>query len=166
MRWRLADFLEQAGRGLEFGISASCEAVSSAQDFVMRASVVSSAQPHLCAWRVCEPLEAGIYAFVHRVAGGGSGDFSHEAAGNFVLLAEAVEECRKQAWEMQEALEKLAAESLALGRPPASRMGPPSASAYMKALEGGLSMTGASSAMATFAGPLPKTVKLSACRGN
>ena len=137
LRWRLADFLEQAGRVLAFWINASCEADSSVQDFVVRASVVSSANPHLCAWRVCEPLEAGIYAFVHRVAGGGSGDFSHEAAGNFVLLAEAVEECRKQAWEMQDTLEKLAAESLALGRPLARRMGPPCASVYKKALEEG-----------------------------
>jgi hypothetical protein len=164
LRWRLADFLEQAGRVLAFWINASCEADSSVQDFVVRASVVSSANPHLCAWRVCEPLEAGIYAFVHRVAGGGSGDFSHEAAGNFVLLAEAVEECRKQAWEMQDTLEKLAAESLALGRPLARRMGPPCASVYKKALEEGFSATEAL-AMAS-AEPLPKTVKLSACRGN
>ena len=164
LRWRLADFLEQAGRVLAFWINATCEADASAQDFVVRASVVSSANPHLCAWRVCEPLEAGIYAFVHRVAGGGSGDFSHEAAGNFVLLAEAVEECRKQAWEMQDTLEKLAAESLALGRPLARRMGPPCASVYKKALEEGFSATEAL-AMAS-AEPLPKTVKLSACRGN
>jgi hypothetical protein len=165
LRWRLADFLEQAGRVLAFWMNASCEADASAQDFVVRASAVSSSQPHLCAWRVCEPLEAGIYAFVHRVAGGGSGDFSHEAAGNFVLLAEAVEECRRQAWEMQDTLEKLAEESLALGRPPARRTGPPVAG-VPQAHAGGFSWAGASSAMAACAGPLPKTVKLSACRGN
>ena len=91
--------------------------------------------------------------------------FSHEAAGNFVLLAEAVEECRKQAWEMQDTLEKLPEESLALGRPPARRTGPPFAG-RPQALAGGLSMTGASSEMAAFVGPLPRTVKPSACRGN
>ena len=99
------------------------------------------------------------------MAGGGSGDFSHEAAGNFVLLAEAVEECRKQAWEMQDTLEKLAEESLALGRPPARRTGP-SVAGLPQAQAGGFSLPGASSAMAAFAGPLPKAVKLSACRGN
>jgi hypothetical protein len=165
LRWRLADFLEQAGRVLAFWINASCEADSSAQDFVVRASVVSSAQPHLCAWRVCEPLEAGIFAFVHRVAGGGSGDFSHEAAGNFVLLAEAVEECRRQAWEMQDTLESLAEGSGALGRPPARRPGPPVAG-LPQAHAVGFSLPGVSSAVAACAGPLPKTVKPSACRGN
>ena len=35
LRWRLADFLEQAGRVLAFWINASCEADLSAQDFVV-----------------------------------------------------------------------------------------------------------------------------------
>ena len=86
-------------------------------------------------------MEADIYAFVHRVAGRGSGDFSCEAAGNFVLLVEAVEECRRQAREMQEALEKVAAESLTLGQPLARRKGPPCALVYKKALEEGFSAT-------------------------
>ena len=165
LRWRLADFLEQAGRVLAFWIDAGCEADARAQDFVVRASVVSSAQPHLCAWRVCEPLEAGIFAFVHRVAGGGSGDFSHEAAGNFVLLAEAVEECRRQAWEFQDTLESLAEGSLALGRSPAGGPGPPVAG-LPQARAVGLSLPGVSFAEAACAGPLPSAVQPSACRGN
>ena len=68
LRWRLADFLEQAARVKVFWLDAGCGADARAQDFVQRASVLSSAQPHLCAWRVCEPLEADIFAFVHRVA--------------------------------------------------------------------------------------------------
>ena len=77
-------------------------------------------------------MEADIYAFVHRVAGGGSGVFSHEAAGNFVLMVEAVEECMRQAREMQDTLEKLAEESLTLGRPLARRKGPPCADPHKK----------------------------------
>ena len=141
LRWRLEDFLKQAGRVLTFWTSATYQADSSVQDFVACASALSSASPHWCAWKVCEPLEADIYAFVHRVAGGGSGDFSHEAAGNFVLMVEAVEECRRQAREMQDTLEKLAAESLTLGRPLARRNGPPCADVYRKALDEGFSAT-------------------------
>jgi hypothetical protein len=141
LRWRLEDFLEQAGRVLTFWTQATLEADSSVQDFVECASALCSASPHWCAWKVCEPLEADIYAFVHRVAGGGSGDFSHEAAGNFVLLVEAVEECRRQAREMQDTLEKMAAESLTLGKPLAKRKGPPCALVYKKALDEGFSAT-------------------------
>ena len=109
-------------------------------------------------------MEAGIYAFVHRVAGCGSGVFSQEAAGNFVFMAEAVEECRKPAWEMQDTLEKLAAESLSLGMPLARRRGPPCATAYRKALDEGFSATEAL-AMAS-AEPLPVKATPYACRGN
>ena len=156
LRWRLADFLEQAGRVLAFWIDASCEADARAEDFVVRASVVTSAQPHLCTWRVCEPLEAGIFAFIRRVAGGGNGDFSHEAAGSFVL-AEAVEECRRQAWEFQDTLESLAEGSLALGRSPAGGPGPPVAG-LPQARAVGLSLPGVSFAEAACAGPLPSAV--------
>ena len=141
LRWRLEDFLEQAGRVHTFWTEATLEADSSVQDFVERASALGAASPHWCAWKVCEPLEADIYAFVHRVAGGGSGDYSHEAAGNFVLLVEAVEECRRQAREMQDALERLAAECLTVGQPLAKRKGPPCALVYQKALEEGFSAT-------------------------
>ena len=137
LKWRLADFLEQAGRLRAFWLSATGEANACAQDFVVRAAVASAANPHLSAWRVCGILEDSIWAFVYRVAGGGCGVFTHEAAGNFVLLAEAVEECMKQAREMQESVGALEAENLAAGAalPP----GPPCARTYMKALEEGLS---------------------------
>jgi hypothetical protein len=141
LRWRLKDFLEQAGRVLIFWASAVSQADSSVQDFVACASALSSASPHRCVWEVCEPLEADIYAFVHRVAGGGSGIFSQEAAGNFVLMVEAVEECMRQAREMQDTLEKLAEESLTLGRPLARRKGPPCADVYRKAQDEGFSAT-------------------------
>ena len=98
-------------------------------------------------------MEADIHAFVHRVAGGGSGIFSHEAAGNFVLMVEAVEECMRQAREMQDTLEKLAEESLTLGRPLA-RKGPPCADVYRKAQDEGFSATEAW-AMASAAPPRP-----------
>ena len=113
---------------------------------------------------LCEPQEAGIFAFVHRVAGGGSSDFSHEAAGNFVLLAEAVEECRRQAWEF-DTLESLAEGSLALGRFPAGGPGPPVAGLpQVRAV--GRSLPGVSFAEAACAGPLPSAVQPHACRGN
>ena len=86
-------------------------------------------------------MEADIHAFVHRVAGGGSGIFSHEAAGNFVLVVEAVEECMRKVREMQGTLEKMAAESLTLGKPLAMRKGPPCALVYKKALDEGFSAT-------------------------
>ena len=70
LRWRLEDFLEQAGQVLTFWTNAICQADSSVQDFVACACALGSANPHSCAWRICEPLEADIYAFVHWVAGG------------------------------------------------------------------------------------------------
>ena len=81
---------------------------------------------------------------------------------NFVLLAEAVEECMKQAREMQESVGALEAEKLAAGAalPP----GPPCARTYMKALEEGLSATEAW-ALARVT-PLPGCFLLPACRGN
>ena len=109
-------------------------------------------------------MEADIYAFVHRVAGGGSGLFSHEAAGNFVLMVEAVEECMRQAREMQDTLEKWAEESLTLGRPPARRKGPPSAAVYWQAQEEGFTATEAWATAS--AEPLPAKVRPSPCRGN
>ena len=54
-------------------------------------------------------------AFVHRAVGGGTGDISNEAAGNFGLLIGAVEACMRQAREMEATLGALADESLALG---------------------------------------------------
>ena len=66
---------------------------------------------------------------------------------------------------MQDTLEKLAEESLALGRPPARRTGP-SVAGLPQAHAVGFSLSGVSSAVAACAGPLPKTVKPSACRGN
>ncbi len=81
------------------------------------------------------------------------------------LLAEAVEECRRQAWEMQDTVDSLAEGSLALGRPLARRPGPPVAGLpYAHAV--GFSLPGVSSAVVACVGPLPKTVKPSACRGN
>ena len=94
LRWRLKDFLEQARRVRTFWAGAAAEADSSVQDFMARASALSSASPHRYVWEVCDPLEADIHAFVHRVCGGGNGIFSREAAGNFVLIVEAVEECK------------------------------------------------------------------------
>ena len=164
LRWRLKDFLEQARRVRIFWASAVSEADFSVQDFVACASALSSASPHRYVWEVCEPLEADILAFVHRVAGGGSGIFAHEAAGNFVLMVEAVEECMRQAREMQDTLEKLAEESLTLGRPLASRKGPPCADVYRKAQDEGFSATEAW-AMAS-AEPLPAKVRPYPCRGN
>jgi hypothetical protein len=164
LRWRLKDFLEQARRVRTFWAGAVSEADLSVQDFMACASALSSASPHRYVWEVCDPLEADIHAFVHRVAGGGSGIFSHEAAGNFVLMVEAVEECMRQARELQGTLEKLAEEGLTLGRPLASRKGPPCADVYWKAQEEGFSATEAW-AMAS-AEPLPAKVRPHSCRGN
>ena len=165
LRWCVADFLEQAARVKAFWADAGSGADARAQDFLQRASVLSSAQPHLCAWRVCEPLEADIFAFVHRVAGGGTGDFSHEAAGNFAFLAEAVEECTRQARELQDTLESLAEGSRALGRFPAGGPGPPVAGS-LQARAVGPALPGASLAEAACAGPLPRAVLPSVCRGS
>jgi len=157
LRWRLEDFLEQAGRLSTCWSEVTLEADMGAQDFVERAIALGIGNPEWCAWKVCEPLEDDIYTFVHRAAGNGSRDFSCEAAGNFVLLVEAVEECRRHAREMQEALEKVAAESLTLGQPLARRKGPPCALTYKKALEEGFSATEAL-AMASAAPPRPVRV--------
>jgi hypothetical protein len=164
LRWRLKDFLEQARRVRTFWASAVSEADLSAQDFMACASAVSSANPQRYVWEVCDPLEADIHAFVHRAAGGGSGSFSHEAAGNFVLVVEAVEECMRQAREMQDTLGKWAEESLTLGRPPACRKGPLCADVCWKAQEEGHTATEAWATAS--AEPLPAKVSPSPCRGN
>jgi hypothetical protein len=164
LRWRLKDFLKTARQVRTYWASAVFEADGSAQDFMACASALSAAHPHRSVWEVCDPLEAGIHAFVHRVCGGGSGIFSHEAAGNFVLVVEAVEECLREAREMQETLEKWAEESLALGRPPAGRKGPPRAEVYWRAQEEGYTAT-EDWAMAS-AEPLPAKARHSPCRGN
>ena len=125
LRWRLKDFLEQARRVRTFWAGAADEADPSVRDFMARATALSSASPHRDVWEVCDPLEADIHAFVRRVCGGGNGDFSREAAGNFVLIVEAVEEYMRRARECQGTLEGLAEEGQAMmGRPPASRRGP------------------------------------------
>ena len=143
---------------------AASEADSSVQDFMACASALSSASPHRYVWEVCDPLEADIHAFVHRVADGGSDIFSHEAAGNVVLMVEAVEECMRQARRDADTLEKLAEESLTLGRPPGSRKGPPCEEVYWKAQDAGFSATEAW-AMAC-AEALPVEVSPNPCRGN
>jgi hypothetical protein len=114
LRWRLRDFLEQARRVRTLWAGAADEADPSVRDFMARATALSSASPHRYVWEVCDPLEADIHAFVHRVCGGGNGDFSREAAGNFVLIVEAVEEYMRRAREYQGTLEKLAEEGQAL----------------------------------------------------
>jgi hypothetical protein len=164
LRWRLKDFLEQARRVRTIWAGAASEADSSVQDFMACASALSSASPHRYVWEVCDPLEADIHAFVHRVADGGSDIFSHEAAGNVVLMVEAVEECMRQARELQGTLEKLAEEGLTLGRPLARRKGPPCADVYWTAQEEGFSATEAWE-MAS-AEPLPAKVRPHSCRGN
>jgi hypothetical protein len=125
LRWRLKDFLEQARRVRTFWADAADEADPSVQDFLARAFAFSSANPHREVWEVCDPLEAGIHAFVHRVCGGGNRDFSGEAAGNFALIVGAVEEYMRQARVYQGTLEKLAEEGQAMmGRPPTRRRDP------------------------------------------
>ena len=84
---------------------------------MQQATELSGALPEADACQVCEPLEVEIVAFVHRAAGGGDGAFTHEAAGNFVLLAEAVEECMRRARELLNSLEALMAESRAHASP-------------------------------------------------
>ena len=111
LSWRLVDFLEQAATVKSFWVAAGSHADGWGTDFVQRAAELSGALPEADAWQVCEPLDAEIIAFVHRVAGGGDGVFAHEAEGNFVLLAEAVEECMRQARALLNSLEALMAES-------------------------------------------------------
>ena len=163
-RWRLRDFLEQARRVRTLWAGAADEADPSVRDFMARATALSSASPHRYVWEVCDPLEVDIHAFVHRVADGGSDIFSHEAAGNVVLMVEAVEECMRQARELQGTLEKLAEEGLTLGRPLARRKGPPCADVYWKAQEEGY--TAAEAWAMASAEPLPAKVRPSPCRGN
>ncbi len=160
LRWRLEEFLEQADMSLTFWTSATHRADSNVQDFLTCATALSHASPVLCAWRVCEPLEADIVAFVHRVCGGGSGVFSHEAAGNFGLLPEDGEEYRRQASELQDTFEKLAAENLTMGMP---RAGPSCASVHRKALADGFSPAKAM-AMAN-AASVPTLASPFTCRG-
>ena len=148
-----------------FWTEAIQEADLSVQDFLDGASALSLASPHLCPWRVVEHLEEEIGTFVHRVVGAGSGDFSQEAAGNFVLLLEAVEDYRRQAWELQDTLEKLAAESLTMGRPRAVRRGACDVGVHRRALAEGFSPAVAM-AMADAAVPSARQSNLSACRGN
>ena len=99
------------------------------------------------------------------MAGGGTGDFSHEAAGNFAFLAEAVEECMRQARELLGSLESLVEESRASGGLPMRGPGPPVAGS-LQARAVGLALPGASLAEVAFAGPLPRAVQPSVCRGN
>ena len=100
LSWRLVDFLEQAETVKSFWTEAGSHANRKGKDFVQQAADLSGALPEADAWQVCWPLEAEIIAFVHRVAGGGDGVFTHEAEGNFVLLAEAVEVYMRQAREL------------------------------------------------------------------
>ena len=108
LSWQLADFLEQAAKVKSFWAAAGSQTDGMTKDFVQRAAELSHALPLAGVWRVCEPLEAEIIAFVHRVCGGGDGDFTHEAAGKFDLLVEAVEEYMRRAREMLDQLEALA----------------------------------------------------------
>ena len=124
-----------------FWTGAIQEADQSVHGFLDSALALSLASPHLCAWRVVEHLEEEIDTFVRRAAGAGSGDFSQEAAGNFVLLLEAVEDYRRQTLELQDTLEKLAAEDLARGRPRAQRRGTRDAGVHRKAHEKSFSPT-------------------------
>ncbi len=94
--WRLADFSEQAAT-----VKSLSHANRRGKDFVQEATDLSGVLPEADAWQVCEPLQVEIVAFVHRVAGGSDGVFIHEAAGNFSLLAEAVEDCMRRARELQ-----------------------------------------------------------------
>ena len=111
LSWRLADFLEQAARVKGFWIEAGSHADSGGKDFLQQAADLGGELFEADAWQACEPLEHEIVAFVHRVAGGGDGVFTHEAAGNFALLAEAVEDCMRRARELQNSQEALMAES-------------------------------------------------------
>ena len=121
LSWRLADFLEQAATVKSFWTEAGSHANRKGKDFVQQAADLSGALPEAEAWQVCEPLEREIIAFVHRVAGGGDGVFTHEAAGNFALLAEAVEDCMRRARELQISLQALSVESRAHAGPSGRR---------------------------------------------
>ena len=165
LSWRLADFLEQAATVKSFWTEAGSHANRRGKYFVQQATDLSGALPEADAWQACEPLEVEIVAFVHRVAGGGDGAFIYEAAGNFAFLAEAVMECMRQARELQDTLESLAEGSRALGRFPAGGPGPPVAGS-LQARAVGPALPGASLAEAACAGPLPRAVLPSVCRGS
>ena len=117
LSWRLADFLKQAATVKSFWVEAGSHAKRKGKDFVQQAIELSGVLLEVDSWRVCELLEVEIVTFVRRVAGGGDGVFTHEAAGNFVLLAEAVEDCMRRARELQNSLEALMAESRAHAGP-------------------------------------------------
>jgi hypothetical protein len=109
---RLAGFLEEASRVKGFWEEASGEANLRSQDFVQQAIELSRGLPHAEAWQVCEPLEVEIAAFVQRVTAGGYRGFHAEAAGNFLLLAEAVGDHMLQAVGLQDSLRSAEAECL------------------------------------------------------
>jgi hypothetical protein len=118
---RLADFLELAAEVKTWWTGALSQADMEAQDFVQRAAELCRAQPLVDQWQIGDSLVEEIEAFVQRAVGGGTGDISHEAAGNFGLLSEAVDECMRQAREMAATLGDLTAESHALGEVVASQ---------------------------------------------
>ena len=117
LSWRLPDFLEQAATVKSFWTEAGSHANRRGKYFVQQATDLSGALPEADAWQACEPLEVEIVAFVHRVAGGGDVVFTHEAAGNFAILAEAAEDCMRRARELQNFLQALMAESRAHAGP-------------------------------------------------
>ena len=117
---RLANFLELAAEVKTWWTGAVSQADKEAQDFVQRAAELCRAQPLVDQWQIGDSLVEEIEAFVQRAVGGGTGDVSHEAAGNFGLLIGAVDECMRQAREMAVTLGELAADSHAQGEVVAS----------------------------------------------
>ena len=107
---KLAGFLEEASCVKSFWEKASGEANLRSQDFVQQAIELSRGLPHVEAWRACEPLEVEIADFVQRVTVGGYRGFHAEAAGNFLLLAEAVGDHMLQAVGLQDSLRSVEAE--------------------------------------------------------
>ena len=79
---------------------------------MQQAIELSRGLPHVEAWRACEPLEVEIADFVQRVTVGGYRGFHAEAAGNFLLLAEAVGDHMLQAVGLQDSLRSAEAECL------------------------------------------------------
>ena len=108
----MAGFLEEASRVKGFWEEASGEANLRSQDFVQQAIELSRGLPHAEAWQACEPLDVEIAAFVQRVTAGGYRGFHAEAAGNFLLLAEAVGDHMLQAVGLQDSLRSAEAECL------------------------------------------------------
>ena len=117
---RLANFLELAAEVKTWWTGAVSQADKKAQYFVQRAAELCRAQPLVDQWQIGDSLVEEIEAFVQRAVGGGTGDVSHEAAGNFGLLIGAVDECMRQAREMAATLRDLTAESHAQGEVAAS----------------------------------------------